>query len=113
MPGDDGDSVLPCPQVFLQLFEAFDGHSVALRQCTDEAVAAIRAEPDRVAGEQVFIVDEIDHVAPGMSWHKYTFHLDTLDIEDLPVVKQHTAIVALHHRQPVQVIDHPPPRLAG
>ena len=54
--GNDFDCTPPCPKVFLQLFEGAHSQLIVLRQGADEAVSAIRAEPDGVAGEQVFLL---------------------------------------------------------
>ena len=57
--GDDLRCQVPISQVLFQRLQRLDSQPVVLRQRADEAVAAVRAEPDGVACEQVFVVDAV------------------------------------------------------
>ena len=48
-----------------------------------------------------------------MPGHQDTLDFDAVDVQDLPVRKQHTLVVRLHHRQRIQLVDDPAPRFAG
>ena len=73
MSGYDLDRRVPCAKSLFQLFKGAHRQLIVLRQRADEAAAAVCAEPDRIAGEQVFVVDEIDHVSPGVPGNEKTF----------------------------------------
>ena len=75
MSGNDPDRLVPCAEVLFQLFKRLYCQLVVLRQRTDEAVAADRTEPDRISGEKVLVIDQVDQVAPGMAGDQDAFDL--------------------------------------
>ena len=95
----------PRAELLLQRRQRLHRQPVVLRQRGDEAVAAVRAEPDGVAGEEIAVVHEIDHVAPGVAGHEEAFDLDSVDFEHLSVAQQRLFVGNVHLRQLVQVVD--------
>ena len=62
MPGDDLRRQSPLPQPFFQSGQRALGKLVILRQTVDKAVAAVCAEPEGIAGEEVGVVNQIHHM---------------------------------------------------
>ena len=76
----------PAPQVTAQ-------PAIVLCQRGNEAISAICAEPQRVAGKQILIVNEVDHMTPGMTGNKEAFDFDAVNVENLAVMQQHLFVV--------------------
>ena len=74
-------------QLLLQFRERALGKLVVLSERVDEAIAAVRAEPDGIARKQILVVDQIHHVSPCMTGAKDTFYLDAVDIQQLTVLQ--------------------------
>ena len=55
--------------------------------------------PDRVAGEKVLVVNEIDHVAPGVAGDQQALDLDIADLKDLAVAQQDLFVLHPDHWQ--------------
>ena len=66
MPCEEQRSQAAVLQLFLQRCERPYRQTVILRQSRDKAVAAVCAEPDRIAGKQIPVVDQITQVSSGM-----------------------------------------------
>ena len=109
---DDGPQAARA-KLLLQLRQRLDCELVALRQRGNEAVAAVRAEPDRIAREEVPVVNEVHHMPPRVARGQKAFDLNAVDLEDLPVAQQHLFVVNGHLRQLVEVVDHLAAHLAG
>ena len=62
VPGDEQRVYTDFLELPLQNGKRFHRQPVVLSKRGDKAVAAVRAEPERIAGEQIFIVNEVDHV---------------------------------------------------
>mgnify|MGYP002711464235 CR=1 FL=1 len=63
-------------------------------------------EPDRVAGEQILVVNEVDHMPPCVAGDEEAFDLDAINVEQLAVMQQNLFVVDRDLRQLVQAIDH-------
>ena len=85
MSGNDLDRCIPCTKILFQLLKRLHRQFVILRQRADEAVAAVRSKPDRITGEQIRIVDQVDQVAPGMSGKQDAFDLDASNLKHFAV----------------------------
>lgn len=99
MTGDDLRRKSFTFQLLLQFSQRFLGKLVILCKRVDKAVSAVRAEPDSVACKQLFIIYQVHHMSPSVTGHKNAFHLYTVKIKELTVLKQHTLVVRLNHRQ--------------
>ena len=104
--GEEHRVQLPRFELCLQLCQRTHRQPVILRQCGDEAVAAVRSEPDRIARKQILPVDEIDHVAPGVAGNEEALDADAVDLKGLAVVQQGLLIADGDLRQLVEMIDH-------
>ena len=80
---------------------------VVFCQRIDKTVASVGAEPDRIAGKQICIIDQINHVTPCMSRHKDSFHLYIVYIKHITVPKKFSLIIAFDHRELIQTKDNP------
>ena len=78
MPRNDLDPRLSLFQICFQFFQRLNGDFIAFGQGTDKAVAAVSSEPDRVTGKKIFIINQVDHVAPCMPGHQDTLNLDPM-----------------------------------
>ena len=86
--GVAGDEQRLHPHLFQLGFQDGQGlhrQLVVFRQGGNEAVSAVGPKPEGVAGEQVLVVNEIDHVAPGVSGDQEALDFNILDAEGLPV----------------------------
>ena len=99
VPGDDLQRFVSSADFLLQLFQRTDRQLVVLGQRGDKAVASVRPEPDRVAGEKVLVVNEIDHVAPGVAGDEQALDLDISDLKDLAVAQQDLFVLHPDHWQ--------------
>ena len=113
MPGDKQRAQAAHLQLPLQLRQRFHRQFVILRQRGNEAVSAVRPEPDRIAGKEITIVNEINHMPPRMAGHEEALDPDAVDFENLPVPQQHLFIVDRHLRQLVEAVDHLSAHSAG
>ena len=102
MTGDDFRRKLSALKRPFQVGKRLFGQFIVFRKGIDKAVAAVRAEPQGVAREQVFVVDQIDHMPPSMAGAKHTLDLDARDIKNLSVPDEHFPIIRYHQRQPVK-----------
>ena len=100
-------------QFLLQRRQRLYRQFVAFCQRGNETVAAVRAEPDSVAGEEIFVVNEIDHMPPGMAGDEKTLDFDAVDIKYLTICEQHFFVMDAHLRQLVEVINDLAAHLAG
>ena len=102
----------PPTQQRLEPGERLNGQLVVLRESVNEAVPSVRTKPDSVAGEEVGVVHQIDHVAPGVARHEDSLYLDAIDPEDIAVVEQNPLVVDRDLRQPIEAKYHLAFRLA-
>ena len=49
---------------------------IVLCQGIDEAVTAVCSEPDRIPCKQIFVIDQVNHMSPGMAGDKKGFHFN-------------------------------------
>ena len=80
-------------QLLLQRRQRLYRQFVAFCQRGNETVAAVRAEPDSIAGKEIFPVHKVYHVPPCMTGNQKTLDPDPVDVDDLIVVQQHFFIV--------------------
>ena len=100
-------------QFFLQQRQRLHCQLIVLCQCRNKAVSAVRAEPDSIAGKEMFPVHKVYHVPPCMTGNEKALDSDPVDVDDLIVVQQHFFIVDRHLRQLVKVVNDPAAHLAG
>ena len=113
MTGDEQRTQTALPQLPLQRRQRPYRQLVVLRQRGDEAVPAVRAEPEGVAGKKIPAVDEIHHVTPCVAGNEEALDPDAVDVEDLPIAQQHLFVADRHLGQLVQVVDDPAAHLPG
>ena len=113
MTGNDLYGLPSAAEILFQLCKGLHRQLVILSQRADKAVAAVRTEPDRIAGKQILIIDEVDHVSPSVSGNQNAFDFDVPDLKHFAVFQQNLPIIRLDHRKPVCSVEHLPPDLAG
>ena len=74
-------------QLLFQSRQRFHRQLVILCQSGDKAVSTVRTEPDGVTGEQVFVINKIDHMPPGVAGDEKALDLDPVDVQNLPLCK--------------------------
>ena len=79
---------------------------VVLCKGADETITAIRTKPDGVTGKKVCIVNQVDHVAPGVSRYQNTLNFNITNEENLTVLKQSLRVTHLHCRQFAQAMKY-------
>ena len=112
MAGEDHGVEVPVPESLLQRRQGPHRQLVVLRQGGDEAVAAVRPEPDGVPGEEIAVVHKIDHVAPGVAGDLQALDLDAVDVQDLAIVQEDLVVADGHLGELIEVIDDLPADLA-
>ena len=114
--GVTGDEIWMQPtfsQLFLQQSQRLHRQLVILCQRRNKAVAAVRAEPDSIAGKEIFPVHKVYHVPPCMTGNQKTLDPDAVNVKYLPIVQQYLFVVDRHLRQFIEMIDDFSPHLAG
>ena len=100
-------------QLLLQRRQRLYRQFVAFCQRGNETVAAVRAEPESVAGEEIFVVNEIDHMPPCMAGDEKALNFDAVNLESLAVMQQHLFVVNCDLRQFIEMVYDFSPYLAG
>ena len=113
MPGNDLHGPLSCAKVLFQFLKRPDGQLVVFRQRGQKTVSAVNAKPDCISGEEILIIDKIDHVAPGVAGNEDTLDLDIADVNNLPVLQKHLLIIHFDKRKLIKPVDHLPAGFAG
>ena len=91
--------LLSCAEILFQFFKRPDRQFIILCQCGQEAVSAICSKPDRVACEQIFIINQINHMPPGMARYKDTLDPDISNVDNLSVFQQDPPVIHFDPRQ--------------
>ena len=99
MSGNDFDWFLSLAEIFLQFFQRAYCQFVILCQCCDKAVPSISSKPDRVTGEEILVVDQVDQMSSGVSGYQDAFDPDIPDVEDIAILQQDLFVICLYHRQ--------------
>ena len=92
-------------QLFLQCCQGFHRKVIVFRQCGNKAISTVSTEPDSVAGKQIFVIDEIHHMSPGMTGNEEAFDFDAVNVDYLSVRKQHFFVFDRDLRQLIKMID--------
>ena len=85
-------------QLFLQQCQRLHCQLVILCQRRNKAVAAVRTEPDSIAGKEIFSVHKVYHVPPCMPRNQKALDFDAVNVKDLSIVQHHFFIVDRHLR---------------
>ena len=104
---------LSCAESLFQFFKGSDGQLIILCQSGQETVPAVSAKPDRVAGEQVFVINKINHMPPGMARYQDAFNPDVPDHDNFTVFQQNPSVIHFDLRQLIKSMDYFPPGLTG
>ena len=97
--GDDLYGLFSRTEILFQFLQRPDSQLVILCKSAEKAVAAVHTEPDRIAGEQILIVNEINHMPPSMAWDQDTLDFDVTDVNDLSVFQKDLLIVSFDQRE--------------
>ena len=87
------------PQFLLQLRQGPLRKLIVLCQGIDEAIASVCPEPDRISCKKIRIINQVDHMAPGMAGNQECLHFDVLYEEHIPVFQQLFGIIRLYQRK--------------
>ena len=98
MSRDDDRAPFSGSQLLLQRRQRTERKLIVLGQSVEKAIASIHAEPDRIAGKQVGVIDQIDHMSPGMAGDQERLNPDIPDIENIAVFQQDFSIIDLNKR---------------
>ena len=104
---------MPRAEFFLKFREGANREVIILRKRGNEAVAAVRAEPYCIPGQEIASVQQVDHMAPSVARHQKTLDLNVADCEDLPVPKQNLFVRNPNAGQASQTVEHTALPFAG
>ena len=71
------------------------GKLIVLSQGMDKTIASVGTKPERITGEEIRIVYQIDHMSPSVAGAEKALNPDSVNIQHLPGCQQNTFVIGL------------------